>query len=252
LENLAGKVAVITGAASGIGRASAELFAAAGARLILIDRDRLGLSSMASKLGANNTCVQAVEGDLTSDRTAIRVAEAVKSSRLSIDALVNCAGIDLDAPLEATSPDQWDQIMNVNVKSVFLMCKHLIPLMTSPGASIVNIASAAGISPIPNRPAYIASKGAVIAFTKSLALDLAPSIRVNCICPGAVDTPMLESGLRTQPDYEAARRAVELRYQLARIAHPNEIAAVAAFLASDAASYMTGAIIPVDGGRSMS
>jgi NAD(P)-dependent dehydrogenase (short-subunit alcohol dehydrogenase family) len=249
LDRLAGKVAVITGAASGIGRASAEVFATEGARLILVDVDRVGLSSVASELGSR---VQLVEGDVANEQTAIRVSGLAKSDGRSIHVLVNCAGVDLAAPIEATSASQWDGIMDVNLKSVFLMCKHTIPLLAKSGASIINVASAAGISPVPNRPAYIASKGAVIALSRSLALDLAPSIRVNCICPGAVETPLLESGLKASPDYQAARRAVQARYPLGRIAQPAEIAAVAAFLASDAASYMTGATIPVDGGRSMS
>jgi NAD(P)-dependent dehydrogenase (short-subunit alcohol dehydrogenase family) len=119
--------------------------------------------------------------------------------------------------------------------------------MRETGASIVNISSAAGISPIRNRPAYIASKGGMIALTKALALDLAPAIRVNCICPGAVDTPLLQSSIHSDTD----RESVKARYPLSRIAQPQEIASVAAFLASDGASNMTGATIPVDGGRSM-
>jgi len=241
LDRLAGKVAVITGAASGIGRASAQLFAEEGAALILVDIDPIP-----PRPGAI-----AVNGDVSKEQTALEVSQAARSAFRSIHVLLNCAGTDLLAPLSATSIEQWDKIMDVNVKSVFLMSKYTVPLMSERGASIINVSSAAGISPIANRPAYIASKGAVIALTKALALDLAPSIRVNCICPGAVDTPLLHSSLHASPDYQAARNAVEARYPLARIARPEEIAGVAAFLASDAASYITGAAIPVDGGRSM-
>ena len=251
MDRLAGKLAVITGAASGIGRGSAELFAAEGADLVLVDIDSGGLSSIASELGRPPGAVLLVPGDVSDEHTAMRLLELVKSDQRGVNVLVNCAGVDLEAPIIATTPCEWSRIMDVNLKSVFLMCKHVIPLMAKSGASIINIASAAGISPIPNRPAYIASKGAVIALTKSLALDLAPSIRVNCVCPGAVETPLLEAGLKASPDYQAARNAVEARYPLGRIAEPAEIAAVIAFLASDAASYMTGAIIPVDAGRSM-
>ena len=239
MERLSGKVAVITGAASGIGRASAELFAELGAKLILVDINAIPFDDPGR--------VIALTGDVAEERTAMEVADAARVFG-GVDVLLNSAGADLAASLAATSVEQWDRILNVNVKGVFLMCKHTVPLMRRRGASIINISSAAGIIPIANRPAYIASKGAVIALTKALALDLAPSIRVNCICPGAVETPLLQSSIHSPAD----RDAVLARYPLGRIAEPKEIATVAAFLASDGASFMTGATIPVDGGRSMS
>jgi NAD(P)-dependent dehydrogenase (short-subunit alcohol dehydrogenase family) len=237
VERLSGKVAVITGAASGIGRASAELFVELGAKLILVD-----LQPSQSGAGHTRLC-----GDVSEERTAIEVARVALQEFGGVHVLVNSAGIDLAASLAETTAEQWDKIMSVNLRSVFLMCKHLVPLMRETGASIVNISSAAGISPIRNRPAYIASKGGMIALTKALALDLAPAIRVNCICPGAVDTPLLQSSIHSDAD----RELVRTRYPLGRIAEPQEIASLAAFLASDGASNMTGATIPVDGGRSM-
>ncbi len=237
MQSLSGKVVVITGAASGIGCASAELFAELGAKLILVD-----LQPCHS--GAHQTTLR---GDVSEERTAVEVARIAMQEFGGVDILVNSAGIDLAASIAETTAEQWDKIISVNLRSVFLMCKHVVPLMRGSGASIVNISSAAGISPIRNRPAYIASKGGIIALTKALALDLAPAIRVNCICPGAVDTPLLQSSLRSDAD----REAVRARYPLGRIAEPEEIAGVSAFLASDDASNITGATIPVDGGRSM-
>jgi 3-oxoacyl-[acyl-carrier protein] reductase len=237
VERLSGKVAVITGAASGIGRASAELFAELGAKLILVDLQPFQFGS-----GHTSLCV-----DVSEERTAIEVARIAMQEFGGVHVLLNSAGIDVAAPLAETTVEQWDKIMSVNLRSVFLMCKHVVPLMRESGASIVNISSAAGISPIRDRPAYIASKGGMIALSKALALDLAPAIRVNCICPGAVDTPLLQSSLHS----DAARESVRARYPLGRIAQPEEIASVAAFLASDGASNVTGATIPVDGGRSM-
>jgi NAD(P)-dependent dehydrogenase (short-subunit alcohol dehydrogenase family) len=234
VDSLSGKVAVITGAASGIGRASVELFAELGAKLILVD--------LQPSSGHMAVC-----GDVSEERTAIEIARLATQEFGGVHVLLNCAGIDLAAPLAEVTVDQWDKIMAVNLRSVFLMCKHIVPLMREAGASIINVSSAAGISPIANRPAYIASKGAVIALTKALALDLAPSIRVNCICPGAVETPLLRSSIHS----DAEREAVRARYPLGRIAQPEEVASVAAFLASDGASNVTGATIPVDGGRSM-
>ncbi len=250
LPRLSNKVVLITGAASGIGLASAELFARKGAKLILVDINPISLSSSVTSLPDLSEIIP-VEGDLAKEETVLRVSELTRAAFGFVNVLLNCAGTDLLAPLSATSVEQWDRIMDVNLKSVFLMCKHIVPLMSQPGASIINISSAAGISPIPGRPAYIASKGAVVAFTKALALDLAPSIRVNCICPGAVNTPLLQSVLDAADDPETAREAVKARYPLGRIAEPGEIAGVAAFLASDRAGYMTGATIPVDGGRTM-
>lgn len=237
MESLSGKVAVITGAASGIGRASAELFAQLGAKLILVDLQ-------ASEVGPGHTILR---GDVSEERTAVEVGRVAAQEFGRVHVLVNNAGIDLVAPLAETTAEQWDKIMNVNLRSAFLMCKHIVPLMCEAGASIVNVSSAAGISPIRNRPAYIASKGGMIALTKALALDLAPAIRVNCICPGAVETPLLQSSLHSDAD----RETVRARYPLGRIAKPDEIASVAAFLASEGASNVTGATIPVDGGRSM-
>ena len=237
VSSLSGKVAVITGSASGIGRASAELFAQLGAKLILVDL-------RPSEYAASDISLC---GDVSDERTAIEVASVAMRQFDNVDILVNNAGIDLAAPLAETTAEQWDKILSVNLRSVFLMCKHLVPLMRTAGASIVNVSSAAGISPIRNRPAYIASKGGMIALTKALALDLAPAIRVNCICPGAVETPLLQSSLHSDAD----RETVRARYPLSRIAKPEEIASVAAFLASEGASNVTGATIPVDGGRSM-
>src|SRR2546426_11564585 len=143
--------------------------------------------------------------------------------------------------------------MGVNVKAMFLLAKHVVPHMTrTGGGSIINVASATALIPIASRPAYNASKGAVIALTKSLALDLAASnIRANCICPGAVNTPLVQAALSKAPDPKGALAAMMARYPLGRLAEPEEIARVVLFLASSHSSYMTGATLAVDGGRTM-
>ena len=250
MGRLKNKVAVITGAASGIGKATAELFVREGANVVLTDLNNSALEELAAILGRNGNGVNTISGDVSRESTAEKIAECVRLNFRQVDVILNSAGIDLLAPLLSTSAEQWDKILAVNLKSIFLICKHLVPLMQNGGA-IVNIASATGLVPVANRPAYNTSKGAVVALTKSLALDLAPKIRVNCICPGAVETPLLRSAIEATPDPEATRAAIKARYPIGRIADVQEIASVIAFLASDEASYITGATIPVDGGRTM-
>lgn len=245
------QVAVITGAASGIGRASARLFADNGARLVLADLNEQALSEFEIELREAGLEVSTIVGDVSDSRVAERIVGSSKQFG-AINVLFNNAGIDLHASLEETKESDWDRIMNVNLRSVFLLSKAAIPLMSTDGsASIINTSSAAGIYPISGRPAYVASKGAVIALTKAMALDLAPGIRVNCICPGAVETPLLESSMGESLNRETARETVRCRYPLGRLAQPEEIGETALFLASKLSSYITGATIAVDAGRTM-
>jgi NAD(P)-dependent dehydrogenase (short-subunit alcohol dehydrogenase family) len=204
-NSLFNKVAIITGAASGIGRATAKLFAENGAKLILCDSNARGMADLEEELRTKRTETVSVIGDVSESMAVLEIVRAVGQFGCT-NILFNNAGIDLHASLEDTREADWDRIMNVNLKAVFLVSKAVIPFMSSDGtASIVNTSSAAGLYPINDRPAYIASKGAVIALTRAMALDLAPrSIRVNCICPGAVETPLLH-GSMDAANLEAAR-----------------------------------------------
>ena len=237
---------IITGAASGIGRAAALAFAAEGAELGLIDGDSEKLTQTASELGLKATPPRLAPIRLGDEASARSTLSKLGFDR--VDVLVNCAGIDLAASLTDSAEKDVQDIFAVNMMAPLFLCKHVVPLMREGGA-IVNVASAAGLVPISGRPAYVASKGALIAFTRALALDLAPRIRANCVCPGAIDTPLLQSSIKSAADAEQAMRSVVDRYPLKRLGEADEIARAILFLASSEARYITGTALPVDGGR---
>jgi NAD(P)-dependent dehydrogenase (short-subunit alcohol dehydrogenase family) len=247
------KVALLTGAASGIGRATALLFSEEGAALALADLNDDGLKQLEQTLRAKGAKVVTQGGDISSESMVRKLVEETIASFGHLDVLFNNAGIDLQARIEETSEADWDRIMGVNVKAMFLLAKHVVPHMIRVGGgSIINVASATALIPVASRPAYNASKGAVVALTKSLALDLAANnIRANCICPGAVNTPLVQGALAKAPDPKVALAGMMARYPLGRLAEPEEIARVVLFLASSHSSYMTGATLAVDGGRTM-
>ena len=167
-----------------------------------------------------------------------------------LDVLFNNAAIQIMAKLADTKEEDWDRIHSVNLKGVFLGCKYALPAMIrSGGGSIVNMSSALGFVGDPDLAAYGAAKGGVIALTKTAAMAYGPDkVRVNCLCPGDVDTPLLQDFFNSFPDPESMRQEVYAKYALRRIAEPREIAEAAAFLASDASSFMTGSVLVVDGG----
>lgn len=246
------RVVLITGAASGIGRAAAEAFAREGARLALADVDEPRLRETVQSASLASAGALELAGDASAEPAVKQMLEKTASRFGRLDVLLNSAGIDLRAAITETRLEDWDRIMAVNVRAMFLMCKHAIPLLlASGGGAIVNISSASGLAPMAGRPAYNASKGAVIALTKSLAVDCAPAIRANCVCPGAVRTPLLLESIPEAAGREAKLAEVAQRYPLGRLAEPEEIARAALFLASSEASYITGAAFPVDGGRTL-
>lgn len=255
---LQGKVALVTGAASGIGRAIALRFAAEGAATFLADLDDLAGAAAAEECASQGHGSRYLRTDVSRAADCSRAVEQALSAFGALDILVNCAGVIRRATVTELSEADWDLVMDVNAKSVFLMCKAAIPHLAgtrpSPGppsarGAIVNIASGWGLAAGPRAAAYCASKAAVVLLTKAMAIDHgAQGIRVNCICPGDTDTPMLRTEARQIGQPEAEFLADAARRPLRRIGKPEEIADAAVFLASDAARFITGTALVVDGG----
>jgi 3-oxoacyl-[acyl-carrier protein] reductase len=244
---LAGRVAVVTGAASGFGRGIAERFAREGAAVLLVDVDPGGEAAAAAIPGARFHRADVSDPD----QVAAAVAEAVRAFG-SLDVMVNNAGIPQRAtPLAATDVATLDRLYAVNVRGVFLGCRAAIPhLRARGGGAILNTASTAAIRPRPGLAAYNATKAAVVSLTRTLALELAPDrIRVNCVCPVAGDTPMLPGFFAPGRDPEEARAAFLATIPLGRFSTPADVAAAALYLCSDEASLVTGVALEVDGGR---
>ncbi|MGQ2998808.1 SDR family NAD(P)-dependent oxidoreductase [Variovorax sp.] len=239
---------IVSGGASGIGLAVARMAAARGARVALLDRDTAALAEAVRLLGE---AALALECDV-SDAPAVRIAVDRAAQWLGgVDALVNSAGIDALKSLEATSDEEWARVLAVNLTGPMLVCRAALPhLRAAGGGSIVNIASGAGLRPLPNRTAYCASKAAVIMFGKSLAIETAADgIRVNAVCPGAIDTPLFRTSYENADDPERALAEIRERYALGRIAAPEEVAEAVLYLSGPGASYITGTALAVDGGR---
>jgi NAD(P)-dependent dehydrogenase (short-subunit alcohol dehydrogenase family) len=240
------KTVLITGGASGMGAASAREFAAAGARVFIVDRNGPLARQVAAEIGAPDPII----GDV-SDSDFCRQAVATVLDRYGrLDVLVNCAGIIHRAGAEGTSDEQWRRVMAVNVDGVFYMCRAAVgPMKKQGGGAIVNFGSIWGDVGAAGVLAYCASKGAVHNLTRALALDhVKDGIRVNAVCPGEVNTPMLASGRPVPPTPEDLRKLGEAVVPMGRLAEPVEIARVVLFLASDDASYMTGSLVTVDAG----
>jgi NAD(P)-dependent dehydrogenase (short-subunit alcohol dehydrogenase family) len=250
MNRLVDKVAIVTGAASGIGRASAELFAAEGASVLVADLRTEGCTEVAAALRARGFRAEACVVDVRDDASVqAMVARAVRAFG-GIDVLFNNAGVGNYVPFDDLEPDEWDRIVGVNLKGVYLGCRHAVPeLRRRGGGVILNTASLSGLQAQARNEAYCASKAGVIQLTRSLARELAEDhIRVNCICPGAVDTPLLRRFAGTGQRADEQIAAVGRRAPLGRVARPEEIAAAALFLVSDEASFITGVALPVDGG----
>jgi NAD(P)-dependent dehydrogenase (short-subunit alcohol dehydrogenase family) len=239
-QRFTGKTAFVTGAGSGIGEATARALVAEGARVVLADVDAGAVEALAAELGEQATATALDVRD--EDDVAAAIAGAGR-----LDALVNVAGIGSTTNAPDTSLDTWERVFAVNVTGTFLCCKHAIPGMASTGGgAIVNVASVAGLVGLRNRAAYSASKGAVIAFTRALAIDhVDDRIRVNAVCPGTIETPWVR---RLVDDAGESLDALRARQPLGRLGTPQEVAEAILYLASDAAGFVTGALLTVDGG----
>jgi 2-keto-3-deoxy-L-fuconate dehydrogenase len=244
------RVAVITGAGSGIGQAMARLFAGEGARIFAADVNESAAQETARMVAeAGGTC-QAFAGDVSRPDQVRAMVDAALAAFGRIDILCNNAGIGSTTDVVECEPEEWDRVMTVNVKSVYLGCKYAIPHMLEQGGGVIlNTASVAGMVGLPKRASYSASKGAVIALTRQVAVEyVEQGIRVNCLCPGTVDSPWVGRLLKQADDPVAARQALVARQPLGRLGTPDEIAAAALYLVSDDAAFITGTGLVIDGG----
>jgi len=241
---LAGRKVLITGAASGIGLACARLFAAQGAKVALLDVNAAGLARAAEACGGVPIVV-----DLLDAAATAAAVEAAAAAMGGLDGLVNSAGLATLGPLAELSLADWSRTVAVNLTAPFVICKAALPWLTAAGGTVVNIASGAGLLPSGGgSTAYSGSKGGLIAFTKALAAELAPTVRANVVCPGLVKTPMTEFVFEGYEDRPLEAPAVA-RYAMRRPADPVEIANGCLFLTSAESSYVTGSTLAIDGGR---
>ncbi len=244
------KVAIVTGAASGIGRAGAVAFAREGARITVVDRNEKEGNETASAIRAEGHDAVFARADVAREAEVARMVEETAARWGRIDILFNNAGVLLVKPIEQMSEEEWDRVMAVNVKAAFLTIKHVVPHMRRAGkGSILNTGSIASFTGQVGTPVYSASKGAIALLTKSLALDLGRDhIRVNCICPGITDTPMLREHLGHGAEGEANIRARLSRVPTGRILSPEDVARAAVYLVSDDSEGITGILHVIDGG----
>ena len=248
MRELQGKVAIVTGAASGIGRAAAELFAAEGATVIAADVQDPEGQALADRLSEQGHTVSFVHADVSSERDVAAMVQVAMAQYGRLDVLFNNAGIEGEqAPTADATLENWDRVIGINLKGVFLGCKYGIEAMLrGGGGSIVNNASVAGLVGFAGIPAYCASKGGVVQLTRTAALEYAlTGVRVNCLCPGVIQTPMIDRFTHGDAAAAAAMAGLE---PVGRTGKPEEVAELALFLASDRSSFITGAVIPVDGG----
>jgi len=239
---LDGRKALVTGGASGIGAATCRALASAGAKVTIVDIDRQAAEALASEIPSASSMIF----DIT-EEAAVRQAFA---SLTSLDILINNAGIGLVGNIEETGLEDFQRLLRVNVEGLFLVTKYAMPLLLSSIGCVINIGSVAGLVGIKRRFAYCATKGAVVALTRQIAVDYPTGLRANCICPGTVDTPFVEAYLEKYHKHEREKVRGELnqRQPIGRMGRPEEIANLALYLSSKASDFVNGSVITIDGG----
>jgi len=245
-----GRVAIVTGGASGIGRATGHRLAADGARVVVVDR--VDTEAAARAMAAGDGAAWGIVADVADEAAVAAAFAAVTAREGRLDVLVNAAGIGSPRPvtIDEATLEEWQRLCAVNLTGTFLCCRAAVSLMRrGGGGAVVNVASEIGLVGAPRSAMYGATKGGVVQLTRALAVDHAPDgIRVNCVCPGPVDTPLLRQSIARASDPEAKRRQEVESTLLGRLGTPDEIASVICFLASPEASFVTGSIVVADGG----
>lgn len=234
--------AVVTGGNSGIGRATVELLLTQGWKVVVIDRDISNLDAVRPELTA-------YQADARDPAAVENIFTELAGSVDRVDALVNAVGIEYVGTLEETSPDEWHRVVDTNLTSYYLLCRAALPLLRQRGGAVVNVASQLSLVGTARFSAYTASKAGIIGLSRSLALELAPhGIRVNVVCPGAVDTPLLQRQFADGPGPQGSLDDLAAMHALRRLGEPAEIAAPIGFLCGPGSSFMTGSVVVVDGG----
>ncbi|HZB45014.1 MAG TPA: glucose 1-dehydrogenase [Pyrinomonadaceae bacterium] len=249
-RELDGRVALVTGATSGIGRATALRFAEEGARVALVGRDAEALADVAREAGTRGGEAHAIKADVTSEEDARRAVGETVGRFAALDVLVNAAGIISNGTVETTPLDDWDAMMNVNLRSVFHLMQLAAPHLEKRPGNVVNVSSVTGLRAFPGVLAYCVSKAGVDQLTRCAALELAPKgVRVNAVNPGVVVTDIHRRGGMAEENYAAFLERSKQTHPLGRVGQPREVADLVCFLASDRASWITGATYSIDGGR---
>jgi NAD(P)-dependent dehydrogenase (short-subunit alcohol dehydrogenase family) len=245
-SRLDGKRAIVTGAGSGIGRAIAHRFIDEGARVLVADIDIKAAQLTADELGE---CSSFTHVDVTAAESMQKLMGEADRMWGALNIMVNNAGIGIKGTIESTEEAEWDRVMQVTLKGTFFGMKYAMPLLRASRGTIINICSVAAIRGVPDRAAYSAAKGGVLSLTKAAAIDhIGDGIRINCIVPGTVETPWIDRITSAYPDPVAAKTAMQARQPHGRFVQPEEVAAMAAFLASDQANSVVGAAMVIDGG----
>ncbi|MHB8972439.1 MAG: SDR family NAD(P)-dependent oxidoreductase [Pirellulaceae bacterium] len=246
LEN---RVAIVTGASKGIGAGIAREFSREGAKVVVVSRGQAEGLTVAEELGSKEGRAIYVQTDVTQSADIRALISKTIEMFGRLDILVNNAGYHISKNVEETSEEEWEFIQNTNLRSTFLCSKYAIPHLRKTRGNIINISSMVGLVGQPNAGAYSATKGGQIAMSKGMAIDFAPDgIRVNVICPGWIQTPLVEDWFNQQKDTEAARKYIYGRHPLGRIGTSEECGKAAVFLASDDAAFITGVTLNIDGG----
>ena len=244
------KVVIVTGAGSGIGAAVAEACAAYGAKVVGLECNRQTLGQTAHRVAVKHGSFLPVYADVSSEQSIAKAFQTIAAEYENIDVLVNNVGVEFYKEFVNIHAPEWDRQLNVNLRSVFLCCSHVVPKMIQARkGSIINTASVQAFATTGQTAPYAAAKAGVLGLTRDMARDLGPhNIRVNGICPGCIDTPMMDRSLSRNTAPNGAKQKMESAIPLRRIGEPREVAEVVAFLASDLASYVSGAAWVVDGG----
>ncbi len=244
---LQGLNCVITGGSAGIGAATARRFVAEGAQVLIADINVEAANSLAEELGAAAT---ALHCDVTREDDVKAAAEKAYAHWDKVDVLVNNAGSELNRAYDETTEDEWDRVLNTDLKGPWLMCKHFVPEMVSAGSgSVINISSLNGLVGFPLSTAYGSAKGGLVVFTRDMAIELASTgVRINCVCPGVIDTGMMERWTDKMPDKQAAVAMLQGTMPIGRMGTAEEVAGAILFFASSDSSLCQGSVLAVDGG----